>query len=125
MIEKIKEIEPAIAFELIQNGALLIDIREWEEVEMIAFDIKSMMQLPQSIFADKFQEISKEMEIIIACHSGARSLLISRFLMEEKFKKVYSLKGGIADWEEKGFPVKWENLIPQEAFVLENIKKYT
>ena len=120
MTQKVKEIDAAKAFEKIQNGALLIDIREWEEIEMIAFDVESMIQIPQSIFAEKIHEIPKEIEIIVGCHSGARSLVTSAFLIEQKFRAIYSLKGGISDWEEQGFPVKWENTIAQETLVREN-----
>jgi len=105
---EIKEMDLATAYEKINTGGLLIDIREWEEVEMLAFDMEAMMQIPQSEMEQRFHEIPTDKEIIVGCHSGSRSLHITRLLMEKGFKSVYNLKGGIRDWEDLSFPVKWD-----------------
>ncbi len=112
---EVKEIDTVTAFERMQAGALLVDIREWEEVEMVAFDMEELLQIPQSEMEHRFHEIPVDKEIIVGCHSGVRSQHVTRFLMKKGLNTVYSLKGGIRDWEDRNFPVKWDNFIPEVA----------
>ncbi len=100
---------------MLGEGALLVDIREWEEVEMVAFDVESVLHLPYSLFKDHFHKIPVHREVIVGCRSGSRSLEAVLFLKERGFDKVYSLKGGINDWIYRDFPVKWENEIPEHV----------
>ncbi len=109
MNQEIKEVNPATAFEKIQNGALLVDIREAEEIEMVAFDTKEQMLLPHSEFSYRFLEVPKDREVILGCNSGTRSRIATLFLIEQNFDNVYNLKGGITDWISLEFPVKWDN----------------
>ncbi|HFU75701.1 MAG TPA: rhodanese-like domain-containing protein [Arcobacter sp.] len=110
---EVKEIDTVTAFERIQSGALLVDIREWDEVEMVAFGMENLLQIPQSEMEQRFREIPVDKEIIVGCHSGVRSQHVILFLMEKGLNTVYSLKGGIRDWEDQNFPVKWDNLISE------------
>ncbi len=111
----IEEINPAIAFERIQNGALLLDIREWEELEMLTFDIKEQLFIPLHELESRFQEVPMDREIIIGCNSGNRSLQAAFFLKGRNFEKVYNLQGGIGSWIELGLPVQWENFEHESA----------
>jgi len=115
MNQEVKEVNPSVAYEKIQNGAILMDIREGEEIEMLAFDVEGQILIPQSEFANRFREIPTDKEIIVGCNSGSRSLNISRFLMEQEFDTIYNLKGGITDWLERGFPVKWDTYKTEKA----------
>jgi rhodanese-related sulfurtransferase len=110
---EVKEIDTVTAFERIQYGALLVDIREWDEVEMVAFGMENLLQIPQSEMEQRFREIPVDKEIIVGCHSGVRSQHVTLFLMEKGLNTVYSLKGGIRNWEDQNFPVKWDNLISE------------
>jgi len=109
MVQEIKEINAAAAYDRIQKGALLLDIREEEELEMISFDVEEQIFIPQSEFDLRFSEIPRDREVIIGCHSGNRSLNATFFLINEKYDKVYNLKGGIEEWLDRDLPVKWDN----------------
>ncbi len=109
MHQEIREFNPVVAYERIQKGALLLDIREPEEIEMLAFDVEEQIFIPQSELDFRFSETPRDREVIIGCHSGNRSRDVTLFLIKEKYDNVYNLKGGIEEWIELGLPVKWDN----------------
>jgi len=109
MHQEIREVNPAVAYERIQKGALLLDIRETEEIEMLAFDVEEQIFIPQSEFTLRFREIPSDREIIVGCHSGNRSQDVTLFLTKKKYDKVYNLKGGIEEWLDLGLPVRWDD----------------
>ncbi|HUW05152.1 MAG TPA: rhodanese-like domain-containing protein [Williamwhitmania sp.] len=111
MNQEIKGVSVAVAIERISNGALLIDVREWEEIEMVAYGVDGHLQIPQSEFSIRFNEIPRNREIIVGCHSGNRSRTITIFLLEQGFGNVLNLDGGIRDWMEQELPVTWDNAI--------------
>jgi len=100
------EAAPAKALELIEQGALLIDVREPEEVADAAFDVPGVMLIPFSRFEQRFREIPSDRQVIIGCRSGSRSMMATRFLMNQGYDKAINLQRGIMFWEQKGFPVK-------------------
>jgi len=73
MHQEIKEVHPVSAYAKIQKGALLLDIREEEEIEMMAFDVEEQLFIPHSEFDARFSEIPRDREVIVGCHSGNRS----------------------------------------------------
>jgi len=109
MSQEIKEVNPVAAYEKIQKGALLLDIRELVEIETVAFDMEEQMYIPQSEFAFRFQEIPRDREVILGCNSGSRSYDATLFLTDQKFDNIYNLKGGISEWIELNLPVTWDN----------------
>jgi rhodanese-related sulfurtransferase len=108
MDHEIMEVNVAAAHEKIKNGAVLLDVRELEEIQMLAFNVERQILMPVSELSVKHSELPIDREIIVGCHSGNRSLKMTRFLMDQNFKNVYNMKGGIRDWMEQGLPVKWE-----------------
>jgi len=109
MYQEIKEVHPVSAYAKIQKGALLLDIREEEEIEMMAFDVEEQLFIPHSEFYARFSEIPRDREVIVGCHSGNRSQSAILFLQKEKYGNVYNLKGGIEEWLDQDLPVKWDN----------------
>lgn len=113
MNQQVKEVNVTDAYEMINRGAILVDIREWEEIEIIAFDIKNHIMLPQSELSQRFFELPADKVIIVGCRTGRRSLEMARFLILHNFNAVYSLGGGIDAWHESGLPVEWDRCITQ------------
>lgn len=107
MIE-INEISPAMANEYIQSGALLIDVREKEEVDQISFSVPVIQNTAYSIFDENYMDIPKDKKLIFACHLGIRSLRVAQFLVIQGWnvENIFSLKGGIDAWKNDKFPVK-------------------
>lgn len=115
MNQQVKEVNVADAYEMINRGAILVDIREWEEIEIIAFDIQNHIMLPQSELSQRLFELPADKVIIVGCHTGRRSLEVARFLTLHNFSAVYSLGGGIDAWHESGLPVEWDRCITQSV----------
>ncbi len=109
MTNYIKELNVEEAFREIKEGAILIDIRNKEELEVFSFDILNVIHIPQNMIYDQLYKIPKDKTVIIGCNSGTRSYFMTQILSEMNFKNIYNLRGGILDWVEKGLPVLWDN----------------
>jgi len=107
MIE-INEISPEIANDYLHTDAILIDVRENHEVAQVAFDMPNVLNIPYSSFDDNYLDIAKDKKLIIACHLGIRSLRVAQFLVVQGWnvENVFSLQGGISNWEYEKLPVK-------------------
>jgi rhodanese-related sulfurtransferase len=102
----VKEICPSTAQDWVMNGALLVDVRENDEVVTLSYDVPKIMHIPLSEFAERFQEVPKDVPVVLVCRSGARSLRAAGFLMNHGYKNVVNMHHGIIRWVQKGFPTK-------------------
>ena len=104
----VNEICPTTTQGWIKRGALLVDVREKEEVEQVRYDVPKYMNIPLSEFEDRFAEIPKGVEVVVACKGGGRSLRATGFLINHGYSKdqVVNMQYGITRWIQKGFPVK-------------------
>jgi CoA-disulfide reductase len=78
--------------EIIQNGGLLIDVREPIEREMGS--IEGSINIPLGQLRNRLPELPKEQTIYLTCQVGLRGYLGARILMQHGFK-VKNLDGGI------------------------------
>jgi len=103
---KINEICPTTTFNKLGEGILLVDVREKNEVEKLAFDVENLINIPMSEFEEKYQTIPKNKNIVLVCAVGQRSLLASGFLIKHGYDqdKVTNMKFGLIRWVERGFP---------------------
>lgn len=102
----VKEICPTTTQEWIQRGALLVDVREQDEVKQLAFDVPELLHIPLSEFENRFREIPQNREVVLVCKSGGRSFRATGFLMHYGYDKVVNMEHGIVRWAQKGFPLK-------------------
>ncbi|MEI8102347.1 MAG: rhodanese-like domain-containing protein [Chlorobium sp.] len=100
------EVTPKAALDLIQKGALLVDIREPREIAEKSFDLPDVIPIPLGEFKTRFQEIPANRQVIMACHSGGRSIMATRFLASKGYGKVMNMQNGIAGWEKEGLPIR-------------------
>ncbi len=75
---------------------ILLDVRNSDEYEIAK--IKGSKLIPLNELENKFNELSKDKEIIVYCHRGIRSQRAVEFLKEKGYKNVKSLVGGIDVW---------------------------
>ncbi len=102
----VNHIEPMLAADAIANyNALLVDIREEEELDIIKFDSTEIVHLPLSVIADRFEELPKDRPLIIACSNGIRSVKVVSLLNYQGFTQVANLDGGINQWHREGLPL--------------------
>ncbi|MGC8751325.1 rhodanese-like domain-containing protein [Hydrotalea sp.] len=104
----VKEICPTTTQKWVKEGALLVDVREKEEVDLLAFNVPNIVNIPLSEFEDRFQELPKNQKMVMVCKSGGRSLRAAGFLINHEYNPnlVVNMQHGIVRWVQKGFPVK-------------------
>jgi rhodanese-related sulfurtransferase len=111
----VKEICPTTTQGWVKNGALLVDVREKDEVAQLAYDVPNIINIPLSEFEDRFNEIPKDKEVVMVCRSGGRSLRAAGFLVNHDYSNVVNMEHGMMRWATKGFPTKGDT-----SSVLEN-----
>jgi adenylyltransferase/sulfurtransferase len=80
-------------------GIHVIDVREPDEFEIC--HINGVPQIPLGALPQRFTELDPNQQIYIHCKSGIRSLKAVKFLQEQGFKYVKSVKGGINAWSDE------------------------
>lgn len=100
----VKEICPTTTQEWVKRGALLVDVREKEEVEQLAYDVPNIINIPLSEFEDRFNETPKDKEVVLVCKGGGRSLRAAGFLVNHGYTNVVNMEHGMIRWAAKGFP---------------------
>ncbi|WP_396168499.1 rhodanese-like domain-containing protein [Flavobacterium sp.] len=112
---EVTQICPTKTQALIKNGALLVDVREQNEVAQLAYDVPNIINIPLSVFEEHFTEIPKDKTVVMVCRSGGRSLRAAGFMVYHGYDNVINMKHGLIRWAQKGFPT-----IGDTATVLEN-----
>ena len=111
----VKEICPTTTQRWVANGALLVDVRENDEVSQLAYDVPKIISIPLTQFEERFAEIPKDKDVIMVCKSGGRSLRAAGFLVNHGYNNVLNMKHGMIRWVQKGFPTKGDT-----SSILEN-----
>lgn len=104
----VKEICPTTTQEWVKNGAILVDVREIDEVKELAYDVPNILHIPLSEFENRFAEIPKDKNVVIVCRSGGRSLRAAGYLIHHGYNPefVVNMQHGMIRWAQKGFPTK-------------------
>lgn len=102
----VKQICPTTTQAWVQEGALLVDVRENDEVAELAYDVPNLLHIPLTQFEERFQEIPKDKKVVMVCKSGGRSLRAAGFLVNHGYENVVNMQHGIIRWVQKGFPTK-------------------
>ena len=104
-IDGVKHISPTDALEALQNGeAVMIDVRELNEVQLESVPLDRVLNHPMSVILDRLPYITKDQNIIVACPGGVRSSRVAILLMQHGYEHVASLDGGLKTWKAKGMP---------------------
>jgi rhodanese-related sulfurtransferase len=75
---------------------VLLDVRE--PSEFAAGAIAGSVNIPMGQVERRLRELPKDREIIVICHSGARSASITSTLNRLGYKNAVNVTGGIAAW---------------------------
>ena len=101
-----KEISVSQGVKILSQGILLVDVREFSEIEQVAYDVPNILCIPLGELPEKFAQIPTQEQVIIGCKSGGRSAKAVHFLQQKGFTNVINLQGGIIAWAEQGLPIK-------------------
>ena len=74
----------------------LIDVREPWEYNIAK--IEGAQLIPLGSLGTEFKKLDPDAEIVIHCHMGMRSMDATQFLLQQGFKNVKNLTGGINAW---------------------------
>ena len=80
-------------------GIKVIDVREPDEYQIAHID--GVPLVPLSTLAQRFTELDPNQQYYIHCKSGVRSMKALKFLREQGFKYLKSVKGGITAWADE------------------------
>src|ERR1700712_4707538 len=92
----------AEAIELINDGALLLDVREQDEWD--AGHAPQARLLPMSQLSERAEELPRDRQIVCVCHVGGRSAMVTQALQQAGWP-VVNLIGGMQAWQLAGQPV--------------------
>ncbi|MEP6662157.1 MAG: molybdopterin-synthase adenylyltransferase MoeB [Verrucomicrobiota bacterium] len=77
----------------------VVDVRDPDEYAIA--HISGVPQIPLGSLPQRFTELDPNQIIYLHCKSGARSMKALKFLREQGFKYVKSVKGGISAWSDE------------------------
>lgn len=85
-------------------GAQLLDVRTREEFSVGHIQGSVNIDYYNAAFRKRINKLDKSRPLFVYCRSGSRSAKAVAILLEEGFREIYELKGGILLWE-KQYPV--------------------
>jgi adenylyltransferase/sulfurtransferase len=80
-------------------GIRVIDVRDPDEYQIA--HINGVPQIPLDTLPRRFTELDPNQQIYLHCKGGTRSMKAVKFLQEQGFKYVKSVKGGINAWSDE------------------------
>ena len=89
-----KTIDSNVAMDLIENEAIVIDVRTADEYN--TGHIKDSINIPVDNISSV--EYDKDSVIIVYCASGMRSSNAAKTLIDLGYTNVYNLDGGLINW---------------------------
>lgn len=101
----VKEICPTTTQSWIADGAVLVDVREKNEVMKLRFIAPEIIYIPLSEFEERYAELPKDRKLVMVCDSGARSLRAAGFLVNHGYGNVVNMEHGLKRWVERGFAI--------------------
>ena len=98
-------IEPADAVKLINNDALVVDIRSADAYGR--GHIVNARNIPSDELQSKLDSLEKykSKPIVAVCDAGISSTRVVNTLRQNGFESAYGLKGGMTGWSQAGLPV--------------------
>jgi len=81
---------------LLEAGALLIDVREPNELAVC--HVAGGKHIPIREIPARLDEIPKDRQVLILCHHGGRSARVTQFLRSAGWDNVTNVAGGIDAW---------------------------
>lgn len=106
VIKGLINFSPREALEECRSGAVLLDMRRDYEIAYKQFDVENVIFARIDFIREHYEELPKDVPLIIADHAGVHSKEMTQFLMEKGFVNVANLAGGIFEWDRDGLPLK-------------------
>ena len=104
-IQGLRFLSPQEAHGLLVTGAVLVDLRSDDLVEMKAFSVPSICHIPHRSLATCLSELPKDKLLVLADTSGVYTKEAAKLLLENGFPQVACLDGGMLAWDDAKMPL--------------------
>ena len=104
---RIDEVDPAVVRKQMNNGAVIVDVRETEE--FTAGHIPGAKHVPRGYLESRIEGAvpDRSQHVILYCASGNRSAYAARTMIDDLgYAHVESMLGGITLWKDRGYEVE-------------------
>jgi molybdopterin/thiamine biosynthesis adenylyltransferase len=112
---RIAEVDPSEVRDQLQNGTLVLDVREAEE--WATGHIPGAKHVPKSFLESRIEGAvtDRGQHVILYCQSGNRSAWAARTMIDDLgFTNVESMTGGITLWKDRGYGVETPRALTAE-----------
>ncbi len=101
---QVPEISPTEAARRMASGALMLDVREADE--LAAGSPRGALHVPRSFLELRIEEKApdRDQALLLLCEVGIRSLFAAASLQQLGYREVYSVAGGYSAWKAAGLP---------------------
>ena len=90
----------------VTSQVCLIDVREPDEFTGELGHIPGAKLIPLGVLDAHLNEIPKDKTVVFVCRSGGRSARAAAHALENGYKSIYNLKGGMLLWTELHLPAE-------------------
>jgi molybdopterin/thiamine biosynthesis adenylyltransferase/rhodanese-related sulfurtransferase len=105
--ERISEVDPKEVHELVDNGVVIVDVREQHEFE--ESHLPGALHVPRGHLESRIEGVvpDKDKRVVAYCASGNRSALAADDMQSKLgYENVESMRGGITLWKDRGYEVE-------------------
>lgn len=95
----------------------IIDVRTPEEFSQGFIKYAININIYDSDFIKQINQLNKNLPTYIYCKAGARSADALKVMLENGFKEVYNLDGGLLAWNQNKFALTYPQLLPQSNLI--------
>ena len=95
-------VTPAKLEQLVENGAILIDVRTPGEISGGYIEGATHIDFQEGDFRQKLGALDKGQTYVVYCAVGGRSKTTQQYMASVGFKSVFDLDGGIRAWQKAG-----------------------
>ncbi|RAU17928.1 thiosulfate sulfurtransferase GlpE [Nitrincola tibetensis] len=93
-----KHLSPQTAVELLEQGATLVDIRDFQSYSNA--HIPASVHLNNDNLPQFLEQANRNQPLIVCCYHGISSQSAADYLVGQGFSDVYSLDGGFEGWKQ-------------------------
>ena len=105
VIQGLRFLGPKEALASLQEGAVLLDLRTDDLVEMKAFRVPEAIHIPHRELPDLVSELPTLRPLILADTAGVFTKDAAHLLLDLGFSDVACLNGGMLAWDQEGLPL--------------------
>jgi rhodanese-related sulfurtransferase len=101
-----REVTSREAADLIKKEKpIILDVRTPNEYKLGY--LHNSVLIPVQELQSRYKELNdhKDREILLYCATGNRSTVAAKILIDNGFKHIVNMRGGIYDWSKKNYPV--------------------